>query len=507
MTLQPGEVLDRYAVEALLGDGEMAKIYRAVDTRLRRTVALKVFDRAGNAEAVAVALREARAAAAICHPNVATVFDVDQVGEVSFIVMEHVAGVSLRRLVGDVTVPVARRLRWLVEIARALAAAHEVRVIHRDVRPENVIIPLEGPVKVLDFGTARRPREEMAAPSDGGDLLTPSSGNELTGSPDYFAPERIRGQKIDGHADQFSWGVVAYELLAGAPPWRRSPAPFVVLSSVLLDEPAPLAPELEVPPEVFAAVMRALAKRPEDRFPSMTDAADALEPFAAAPIGIAAGVPSRRQPSFPTLADPPAIPPSPPSAPVTQRAPMTQPASTPRARLPSAPSLAGPTAPEAPRSTGAFEILERRGGHIYVACGNVLVNIWQRQVAAGDIEASSAAGREMSRRHPAGIGAMNIAHANTTAPGPAARAAGTAALVEAQRWLLATAVVLEGEGFTGSAARAAYAMIQLTVRHQRPQAVFGGVEAAARWIAPKCQLVGTPEELAAAIAEARALVV
>jgi serine/threonine-protein kinase len=498
MTLQPGDMLDRYVVEALIGEGSMAAVYRAFDTRLRRTVALKVYHAAGDAggaAAVAAALREARAAAAVHHPSVATVFDVDQVGDASFIAMEHVSGVSLRRLVGDGTVPAAGRFRWLVDVARALAAAHELSVIHRDVRPENIVVPPEGPVKVLDFGTAKRPRGGAPAPVPGDWRITPSAATEISGAPEYLAPERIEGRKIDGRADQFSWGVVAYELLAGAPPWTRGASPFVTLSSILRDEPAPFAPELGVPPEVAAVVMRALAKSPEDRFPSMAAVADALDPFAAPPSRPAIG--ANRQPSSPVLPEGSAVSPVPPAIP----SPVPPAIPSPRAGMPSP----RPPARAASRAGAHLEILGRRGGHLSLAYGDVLVNVWRGPISAGDVHAAGDAGREMSRRHPAGIGSINVALAGVGLPDATTRAVAVAVLAESQRWLLGTAVVIEGEGFAASAARAAYGMIQLAVKHRCPQAVFSDVAAAARWLAPKCRLVATPDELAAALAEARGL--
>src|SRR5262245_52238927 len=151
MGLELGTEFDRYVIEELLGVGGMGKVYRAVDTRLRRPVALKVLNVDAGAESEA-ALREARAAAAILHPNVTAIYDADQLGYTPFIVMELVVGTPLRDLVGDGSVPLGTRVRWLIEIAAALAAAHQAGVVHRDVKPENVIVREDGLVKVLDFG-------------------------------------------------------------------------------------------------------------------------------------------------------------------------------------------------------------------------------------------------------------------------------------------------------------------------------------------------------------------
>jgi serine/threonine-protein kinase len=292
MPFEPGTALDRYIIQALVGTGAMGKVYRAFDTRLERAVAIKVLEPAypvdpdpevsDTNEIVAGALREARAAAAILHPNATAIFDADRSGETSFIVMELVPGTPLRRLIGDASAPLGTRVRWLLEIAGALAAAHRAGVVHRDVKPENVIVRDDGLVKVLDFGIARLPRN----PTSGQKHATLSGGGALVGTPAYMAPEQIRGEEIDGRADQFAWGVVAYELLTGRLPWSRPGEPFIVLTSVLSEAPAPFPPEPAIPAEIEAAVQRALSKARDDRFPTMNEAAAALTPFASARSGL-----------------------------------------------------------------------------------------------------------------------------------------------------------------------------------------------------------------------------
>jgi eukaryotic-like serine/threonine-protein kinase len=157
--LKPGDTFERYTIDAAIGHGGMGVVYRAHDSRLDRRVALKVLgggvDR-GQGDGDARLLREARAAAALDHPNAVSIFDVGEHEGATYIVMELVSGRTLREVVGDASVPVATRVTWLADVARALAAAHRRGLVHRDIKPENVMVRDDGVVKVLDFGIARR---------------------------------------------------------------------------------------------------------------------------------------------------------------------------------------------------------------------------------------------------------------------------------------------------------------------------------------------------------------
>jgi hypothetical protein len=289
--LKPGDTFERYTIEAPLGQGGMGCVYRAHDARLGRRVALKVIsdgDREGRAEADARLLREARSAAALDHANVVSIFDVGDHEGTPYIVMELVEGTTLRDAVGDPSVPLSARLARLADVARALAAAHARGLVHRDVKPENVMVRRDGVVKVVDFGIARRagsgvdPHGETETPA----LPTLTVDGVKLGTPVYMAPEQIRGDALDGRTDQFAWGVVAYELLAGRLPWRGSSDAMAVMASVLTDpaDPGPLE-RAAVPPAVRAIVLRALEKRPADRFASMDDVARALDAAARAEGG------------------------------------------------------------------------------------------------------------------------------------------------------------------------------------------------------------------------------
>ncbi|XXX81847.1 protein kinase [Sorangium sp. So ce134] len=279
--LKPGDSFERYTIEAAIGQGGMGCVYRAHDARLGRRVAVKVI--AGGAmdhDAGARLLREARAAAALDHPNAVSIFDVGELDGTPFIVMELVAGRTLRSALGGAEVPVPTRTGWLADVARALAAAHRRGLVHRDIKPENVMVRDDGVIKVLDFGIARRaagdadPNASTEAPA----LPTLTALGVKLGTPVYMAPEQIRGAELDGRADQFAWGVLAFELLTGRLPWRGAGDMLAVVASILTDEAdRALLDAAAVPPAVSAVVLRALSKRPEDRFASMDDLVRALE--------------------------------------------------------------------------------------------------------------------------------------------------------------------------------------------------------------------------------------
>jgi serine/threonine protein kinase len=281
--LKPGDTFERYTIEAPLGQGGMGCVYRAHDARLGRRVALKVIsdgqrDGQADAEANARLLREARAAAALDHPNAVAIFDVGEYEGTPFIVMELVSGRTLRSTVGDTSVPAATCVAELADVARALAVAHKRGLVHRDIKPENVMVREDGVVKVLDFGIARRQGSIDPHETETPALPTLTIEGVKLGTPVYMAPEQIRGDALDGRTDQFAWGVVAYELLAGRLPWRGSGDAMAVMASVLTDrvDRAPLD-QAEVPRAVQDVVLRALEKRPDDRFPSMNDVAQALD--------------------------------------------------------------------------------------------------------------------------------------------------------------------------------------------------------------------------------------
>jgi serine/threonine-protein kinase len=293
MRLRPGDTFDRYVIEAPLGEGGMGEVYQARDTRLHRRVALKLLRREGAADtaawqrAVGRMLREARAAAALSHPNTVAIYDIGEMDGAPYLAMEFIDGVTLRQLIaGSSSSP--RRLSWLVDVARALSAAHREGLVHRDIKPENVMLRDDGMIKVLDFGIARKMRlgfDSRGSTLREADLEPPSSrkGDTLTGegvmvgTPAYMAPEQLRGDPVDARTDQFGWGVLAYELLTGQLPFGPNLEGVRLLSAILADDP----PSLEgiVPPAIERVLRRAVAKKPADRYPSMDHVIEALLPF------------------------------------------------------------------------------------------------------------------------------------------------------------------------------------------------------------------------------------
>lgn len=295
--LKPGDVVGPYEIRGFVGQGGMGRVYRAFDPRLERTIALKVIvvptanastpaaDSARlTSEVTSRLLREARAVASLSHPNVVGIYDVGESEGRLYLAMEYVVGSTLRSLVGTTDLPLPRRLRWLVDIARALHAAHTVGLVHRDVKPENVMVREDGVVKVLDFGIARR---TVSPATDNQEAIDTVTGQGvIAGTPVYMAPEQIKGAEVDARCDQFAWGVMAYELIAGARPWADTGDLLALVAKVLTDEPPPLrARHPDVPGAVEETVLRALAKDPKARFASMADVADALEPFASQSTG------------------------------------------------------------------------------------------------------------------------------------------------------------------------------------------------------------------------------
>jgi eukaryotic-like serine/threonine-protein kinase len=266
-----GELLaGRYELQDIVGSGGMSSVYRARDTVLERTVAIKILHEhfSDDPEYVERFRREARALARLNHPNIVTVIDRGEFEGRQFIVFEHVEGENLKELVErEGPLPVDRALALVHQVARGLAFAHDHGVVHRDVKPHNVLIDEEGVAKVTDFGIAR-----SLDPADG---LTETG--TLLGTSEYIAPEQASGARVDERSDQYSLAAVLYELLTGEPPYTGDN--FMAVAMKHIQEPVPSVCEArpDVSPRIDAIIGRAMAKRPEDRFPSTEAMMAALE--------------------------------------------------------------------------------------------------------------------------------------------------------------------------------------------------------------------------------------
>ncbi|MGZ8693931.1 MAG: protein kinase domain-containing protein [Gaiellaceae bacterium] len=265
-----GELIaGRYELEELVGSGGMATVYRAHDRLLERPVALKILHEqfSSDAEALERFGREARAVAQLAHPNIVTVIDRGEDAGRPYIVFEYVGGENLKQLVArEGPLPVPTVIELGLQVARALEAAHGRGVVHRDVKPQNVLLADEGRAKVTDFGIAHTRGTE-------GMTLT----GTIMGTSDYIPPEQARGEAAGEPGDVYSLGVVLFELLTGRLPYEADNAVAVAMRHV--NDPVPSVRELrpDVPPRLDALVRRALAKEPRDRFASMSDLVAELE--------------------------------------------------------------------------------------------------------------------------------------------------------------------------------------------------------------------------------------
>jgi Tol biopolymer transport system component/predicted Ser/Thr protein kinase len=280
-----GRTLGHYRVEARLGEGGMGVVYRAVDTRLNRPVALKLL----HAEAMADPERkkrfvqEAQAASALNHPNIITIYDIDTAstseGPVDFIAMEYVDGKTLDRLIGRKGFSLGEVLRCSTQIADALATAHGAGIVHRDLKPANIMVTEKGLVKVLDFGLAKlteKTDSDELAPTE--TLKAPrTEEGTILGTVAYMSPEQAEGKRVDARSDIFSFGAVLYEMLTGQRPFRGE-TKISTLSAILHQEPKSLAELLAgAPHELERIVGRCLRKDPGRRFQQMEEVRLALE--------------------------------------------------------------------------------------------------------------------------------------------------------------------------------------------------------------------------------------
>src|SRR5438270_9417621 len=281
MPLGPGSKLGPYEILAALGAGGMGEVYRARDPRLGRDVAIKVLPAgsAGDSERMRRFEQEARATAALSHPNILAVFDIGSQDNSPYIVSELLEGETLRARLISGPLPVRKAVEYALQIARGLSAAHNQGIFHRDLKPENLFITRDGHVKILDFGLVKLTMPELAAPGLSAEATLDSLTGRgvLLGTLGYMSPEQCRGAAVDGRSDLFSFGAVLYEMLSGIRAFRGDTTADTI-TSILKEEPPDLsATGRDVAPLLERIVHHCLEKDPADRFQSARDIAFALE--------------------------------------------------------------------------------------------------------------------------------------------------------------------------------------------------------------------------------------
>ncbi len=273
-----GTRLTHYEIEAKLGEGGMGAVYRARDTVLGRDVAVKVIspDAAGDPDLASRILREAKAASRLNHPNIVTVHEFGRAGAVDFIVMEYVDGEPLTRRMPVGGLPIDRAIEYGAEIADALAVAHEAGIVHRDIKPGNVMLTRTGRVKVVDFGLARPLPVAPGADTREASTQWMTRAGVAAGTVGYMAPEQIEGKPPDARSDVFALGVVLFELVTGRRPFGGDSIWTTIQATLSGEVPDVVRLRPEVPPALARIIGRAIARDPAARYPSARELADEL---------------------------------------------------------------------------------------------------------------------------------------------------------------------------------------------------------------------------------------
>src|SRR6266850_1589370 len=297
MSIAPATRLGTYEIVSLIGAGGMGEVYRARDARLGRDVAIKVLPAGVSSDPDRVHRfeQEARAAAALNHPNILAVHDIGQHDGAPYIVSELLEGETLRERLNDGALAVRKTVEYAIQIAHGLAAAHEKGVVHRDLKPENIFVTRDGRVKVLDFGLAKlvRPEESHEAVVT---LTSPATlPGMVMGTVGYMSPEQVRGEPCDARADIFSFGAVFYEMLTGRRAFKRKTSA-ETMTAILREEP----PELndtgwQGPLALQRILVRCLEKNVERRFQSASDLAFAIESLSGTSTSKSAPQPKSRR--------------------------------------------------------------------------------------------------------------------------------------------------------------------------------------------------------------------
>ena len=283
MAVSPGSRVGSFEIRELIGAGGMGEVYKAHDPRLGRDVAIKVIPAsfAADPDRLRRFEQEARAAAALTHPNILAVHDIGTHQAAPYIVSELLRGMTLRERMSGGALPARKAVDVGVQIARGLAAAHQKNIVHRDLKPENVFVTDEGLVKILDFGLAKLTEVEARPVEDAATRHADTQPGSVMGTAGYMSPEQLRAQIVDARSDIFSFGAVMYELLAGVRAFGGATSVDVATAILKEDPPALPIAERGIPPALSRIVERCLEKSPAARFQSAGDLAFALEALSA----------------------------------------------------------------------------------------------------------------------------------------------------------------------------------------------------------------------------------
>lgn len=278
MALATGKKLGPYEVTGIIGAGGMGEVYRAADPRLDREVAVKVLPSSFSSDLQRLRRfeQEARAAAALSHPNILSVYDVGTDDGCPYIVSELLEGESLRECLLSGAIPSRKAVDWALQIAHGLSAAHDKGIVHRDLKPENIFITRDGRVKLLDFGLAKLTRPDI---ENGGDVARTlqSDVDRVLGTVGYMAPEQLRGKTADARADLFSFGAILYEMLSGQRAFKGDSAADTITAILTKDPPELTESNAQVAPALDRIVRHCLEKSRDERFQSARDIAFDLE--------------------------------------------------------------------------------------------------------------------------------------------------------------------------------------------------------------------------------------